>query len=197
MAKQERPKEKKRSFLSVISDPQNLVAYSAVFISACALFVSFYEARIMRRWQQASLWPRIQIGESYSTRGPETQDYFIIVGNSGVGPADIKGVQVDVGGKAYDSWKQAFSALLGEDVPKDFNGFSEINGNVLPPNNATRAFSLNMGGYYARIMAERHRLDVKICYCDVFDNCWITTLRNHRTTTPVDACPVDEYDFQE
>ena len=191
-------KKSAQTLLSAILEPDKVIGFSAVAISVCALVVSFYEVRIMREWQQAALWPRVEAGEQYATRSFDGRDYRISVGNSGVGPAIVKGVRVDVGGVDYTTWRDAFAALLDEEaLPSDFNGFSGIANIVLSADNEARVFTLNRQEYFDEIMSQRDRLNVYICYCDVFDQCWETRLRDRAFNEEVSHCEKNDYTFKE
>ncbi len=67
----------------------SVVAFSAVFMSACALYISVQEVRIMRIQQKASMFPYLTVSRIYNSEG-----FGIRIKNSGNGLARIDSYQV-------------------------------------------------------------------------------------------------------
>ena len=84
-------------------------AITAIIVSACALGVSFYEASIMRTHQKSAVWPYIQLGQQYDSKG-----FALEANNKGVGPAMIESLKVWVDNKPVNSLNQVLDTLLGE-----------------------------------------------------------------------------------
>lgn len=85
-----------------------IVAFTAILISVCALVVSFYEVRIMRTQQEASVWPFVLIGQNYNSEG-----FAITAMNKGIGPAKIESLILRVDGEPLDSLNQLFVKTVG------------------------------------------------------------------------------------
>ena len=70
-----------------------VVAISALFISLFTVFIYVYQARIMAKQHQDSVWPYIYCGKSLGNDG-----YTIKIFNKGIGPAIIKAVEIKANG---------------------------------------------------------------------------------------------------
>jgi hypothetical protein len=158
-----------------------LGSVSAVAISFLALFLGVYQARLMNEQTRlmqsqarAGVWPYISIGYSINDEG-EKRGYTWEINNDGVGPARIESVTLSLDGKAMARWKDVFHVLFGNaTVPATY---SQIYGKVLPPNTnrettieALRLFDVEQARLF---YAAQSRFDMTICYCSVYDECWI------------------------
>lgn len=97
-------KTKPKPFLSPIAgffrqiQRRTSVALMASFISVCALGVSWYQAKLARQQQLASVWPYVSIN-GYGSANSERQVWGIKVMNNGLGPAIIERVEMQLDGK--------------------------------------------------------------------------------------------------
>lgn len=62
----------------------------ALVISLSAMFISIYEANILKSQQTSMVWPYLDITEQYDSDG-----FGIQISNKGTGPAIVTSVQVD------------------------------------------------------------------------------------------------------
>jgi hypothetical protein len=196
---QHEPAEASGSGSGSTNRKRSLVAESgsalALAVSFLALSLGAYQARLMnvqtrlmQSQARASVWPYVSIGYSISDAG-EKPGYTWEINNDGVGPARIESVTMSLDGKPVHSWKEVFRALFG-DAPVTAT-YSQIYGKVLPPNTnrpttieAVRILSQDQ----ARIFhAAQDRFDMTICYCSVYDDCWIAH-RQQPEVQSVDHC---------
>lgn len=175
-----------------------MIALSAVLLSVCGLFVSLYEASLIRRHHRASVWPHVAVTASLN---PDAVRFF--VQNTGIGPARIRAAVVSVDGETKVDWEDVIVGMLEE--PGSVNAYqSLINGQVLPPNSPQETiFRLTMDSTSAapRVIPALRRaildesLDIQVCYCSVYDECWTSSLqaimsRTRGVDTPVSR-PID------
>jgi hypothetical protein len=172
----------KRSLIAEFS------SVSALVVSFAALSIGAIQTRLMQSQARASVWPYVSIGYSINDEG-EKLGFIWQIDNDGVGPARIESVTVSLDGKPMRSWKEVLHVLFGDAaVPSTIN---EINGKVLPPNTnrettieALRIATLDQ----AKVLyAARNRMRMAICYCSVYDECWIANRMEHKVQ-PVDRC---------
>ena len=177
-----------------------LVGLSALLLSLCGLFISIYEASLIRQAQRASVWPYVQIGASLS---PGRINLW--VQNTGVGPARIQAASVTYKGETKARWWDLILNDLGANV--DSVGFyhSMINGRVLPTNSEGETFfriTKGSGPAMRELFASLRReilagtIDVTVCYCSVYDECWISSMqdllkRSRGVEPPSDSQVVD------
>ena len=165
-----------------MSLPELTVALSAILVSLCALGVSLYEARIMREQQRAAVWPYVEILPSNNSEGSSLNLY-----NKGTGPAKIQAVTVSNDGTHWKNWQELLDALPGENSIR-FR-YSTMNGRVLASNDALEAIRMSAKDA-ATIGPYLQNIDISICYCSVYDDCWFTGIG--ASPEPVNACVVDE-----
>lgn len=77
----------------------NSVAVMATIISVCALAVSFYQAKLSRQQQLASVWPYVSVN-GYGSADSELHVWGIRVINNGVGPAILERVELFLDGQS-------------------------------------------------------------------------------------------------
>lgn len=165
-----------------MSVPELTVALSAILVSLCALGVSLYETRLMREQQRAAVWPYIEILPSNNSEGSSLNLF-----NKGTGPAKIHGVTVSNGDTVWKSWRELLDSLPGDNSIRF--SYSTMHGRVLASNDALEAIRMpardaaNVGPYLQNI-------DISICYCSVYDDCWLTGIG--KSPEPIAACKIDE-----
>ena len=68
----------------------NLLSFSAIFISICTLMVFLYQTNLIRKQQFMSVYPHL----TFQNFGTLTKNYSFVLKNDGIGPAIIESVQV-------------------------------------------------------------------------------------------------------
>ena len=185
-----------------LTSPEMVAALSAVIIGACALVVSFYEVRIMRADQRASVLPLVELTRS-TLRAPRDDSagagtvtrLAFNAENVGIGPAKVVDFRVTVDGMAFTTWGDAMRALLDRHEFINY-GSSTIVGRTIPAGRSIAMFTI-AGTELARdIDANVDRLDFEACFCSVFNECWTASYQDFRTTE-VSGCKPDADSFQE
>ncbi|MEL7110000.1 MAG: hypothetical protein AAGL99_12105 [Pseudomonadota bacterium] len=151
----------------------NLLSLVAIVISLSALGVSVFEVTSLKDQQKASVWPYLEVAQSYSGTGFE-----VTISNKGIGPALLGDVGFVHNGQRLTS-SDDLDALILETVGPE-RAFSydtyrarDASNDVLAPGETatlfgvpwtadTRAFLEGVGG---GISAEG-------CYCSVYKECW-------------------------
>lgn len=158
-----------------------LAAVVAAAIGFLALLVSGYTAYVQRQQVSAQVWPFLIIGYA-------DPDRSIIVLNKGVGPAQVRAVQVLVDGEPRRSWDEVMEAF-----GVDTDGFerSTISNNVLSAGERLEIVKLPDLAHYERFRQEaQKRLKISICYCSTLGECWLRDRKvRDQTGTEVEACP--------
>ena len=154
-----------------------------------------------QRMVAAASWPFLQLD---SGNGEENGQPTISLQlqNAGVGPAKIRTFELFWNGKAYANAKalleaccvsqQKASWAVSTTPPKDF---------VLRAGESRRflGFALKEDNVEMWKQFDRVRfseLSYRVCYCSVFDECWVTHLTNLQAQ-PVKQCPVPAVPFGE
>ena len=192
-----------KSHWANLASPEMLVALSAVIIGACALVVAFFEVRIMRADQRASVLPLVELNRSTirATRndsaGSETVTQLKFnAENVGIGPAKVVDFRVTVDGKAFKTWGEAMRELLGRNEPINY-GNSTITGRTIPAGRSIEMFGITGTDLAGEINANADRLDFEACFCSVFNECWTARYQAFDIIAEVGGCKPDPNSFQE
>lgn len=153
---------------------------SAVVLSLCGLFISLYEASLMRTEQRASVWPHVETATSI-----RSEEIRVWTENSGIGPARVRAAALLYDGELLHDWR-ALLEQMGVSGDSVTLYQSLINGRVLSPEAPETIFSVSQeGGPAAPRLMEALReaitggeLDLAVCYCSVYEECWMSRLQD-------------------
>src|SRR4051794_5627774 len=171
--------DRKRSLIAELN------SIFALLVSVLALTLGVYQARLMNEQTRlmqgqarASVWPYISIGYSISDSG-EKLGYSWEISNDGVGPARIESVTMTLDGTPLHRWREVFQKLFGDaPVPATY---SQIYGKVLAPgtNRETTIEAVHIQDIEQAktFFRAQDRMDMTICYCSVYDDCWVAHRR--------------------
>ncbi len=184
-------------YLPVLAIGNLLLAAPAMLISAAVAYFAFEQAEATKKMQIGSVWPNVAYDFSNIGDAGE-REISMLVTNRGVGPARIAAMQVSYGGKAYPDIRSLMKACC-----VDGNGnigviVQNVNGEVIAPGDEIDFVQLTpaLSGErtYERFGKLRADLRVRICYCSVFEDCWIEDSRAS-AARPVAQCPADWTQF--
>lgn len=168
--------------------PDMLTSIAATLISLCALATTYWQTRINREWQQASVWPRLNFTVSTSTDdATDSAFYELRLVNVGIGPALIHKATIRFRGAelvAHDG-QGRMRALLNQIVAehpvvserKIQTSQGELKqGMVLTPNNGTMMLMVNgQRGYGEAIRKALPHLEIAVEYASVYGETWEVT----------------------
>lgn len=151
-----------------------LTSALALAVSIFALAIGAWQTRLMQSQARASVWPHLEIGYTYNSNVDEN-GFLWRIDNNGVGPARIETVRVTFDGKPLKKWDDAVAAL-GFKGPQHYST-SSLDGEVIPPSlnreTAIEALRVNQRDLAAAVKQNATRFGMDICYCSVYDDCWI------------------------
>ena len=152
----------------------NITSGVALSVSVFALALGAWQTRLMQSQARASVWPYLSIGYTYSSDTDENA-FIWRVDNNGVGPARVQRVSLALDGHPMKHWTDVLIAL-------GFKGklhlsTSSTAGEVIPPSlnreTAIEAIHINDRDVGAAFKSAVERFKMDICYCSVYDDCWI------------------------
>ena len=186
------------------------VAIAALVTSVTSIWLSLSQGDEMARLVQAQSWPYLEY-ESSNT-GDDGPQIDLVVRNAGVGPAKVESFAVLWDGKPVKGWASLVKACcLADgtptnqplDIPKLTGGHalsSKLIQRVLRASDSVTLLRLPKSEANAELWTKlddaRFRIQFRICYCSVFDECWTSDLRS-TTQTLVKACPVEPVPYIE
>ena len=155
------------------------ISIAAIVVSVCALFISVFEVRIMREQQHAQAWPYVEWLPTFTKSG-----FTVDVENKGVGPALIRDVEISIDGEPIADYDD----FLGEILERDtgiFYSYSTLSKRVLKPGENVTILKVSNEQDVQKIINTEKSVEMKICYCSVYNTCWETTGLESK---PVEKC---------
>jgi hypothetical protein len=171
-----------------------MMGATAVLLSCVSIFIAVNHGRTMERLVAANSWPNLSYSTGNSNDLGTNDDITLDIRNSGVGPARLDSMQVFYKGVAQSSGLTLLQACCG--TKKTFNfGANIVLNEVLPARETTTflrvARAANGNGVWDALNRERLNISVKLCYCSVFEECWMRDSRSRRPER-VDKCSLPE-----
>ena len=146
------------------SKASTLIAHSAFLVSLCAIGLSIYEVNILEEQKHASVWPRV-----YAARNTTDISYQVTVRNAGVGPAQIRYVEVMTNKQPIRTWRQGLESVLQKD---GFNmSKSTLSNLILLPGDKINPLTVE-GDDAVTFYKNKGSFKLKICYCSIYERCW-------------------------
>ncbi len=180
------------------------IAASAILISLVSLVVAIANSQAQEKLVEASTWPFIQIYSSDEV-GTDTDPKRVIsmgLRNGGIGPAKIESVRMIYQGHEVTSNIDFLNRCCGANaVPGHFGHGMQANtvSPVVMTAGQSQAYlvlpdSPGVTAVWDKLDVARNDVELQICYCSVFDECWMTDgVSLH--PPKVKSCPVDTPSF--
>lgn len=184
-------------YLPILALGNMLVAAPALLVSLAVAYFAFQQADATQKMQIATVWPNIAYDTGNLSDDGEPEISFNVA-NRGVGPARIRGMELSYEGRAFTDITSLLRACCVEPGQKIAVVMSSVNGEVLRPGDEVPFVRVAPDGLapaaYRRFDEARLRVRARICYCSVFDDCWIEDSKSV-AIEPVASCPVDWIQF--
>jgi archaellum component FlaF (FlaF/FlaG flagellin family) len=183
---------------------------SALFVSFISIMVAWHHGTVMKelvhqneRLVQANSLPHLQIAGSNMSDSGEAR-VSLEVSNAGVGPAEVRSVQVLVDGRPVSRLPELLRACCAAKA-EDYRGIvsSTLAGAMIRPGETLHyvrfaATPANSDAWTALDKARKSdRMETRICYCSVFEECWQRSSRSGDRPRPVGQCPVPQPQYTE
>ncbi|MBS0273398.1 MAG: hypothetical protein JSR55_03140 [Proteobacteria bacterium] len=161
----------------------------------------------------ASSWPLLMVDSSNVDAEGHSVLLFRVT-NAGVGPAKIRSFEVFYKKKPYTSAISLIQACCQRDFKRPLPTDSETAtgkfitggtaGNVLRAGETHPFITYGLGTQNVAVWralntARNNDMTYRICYCSVFDECWVNTVtgRNQLDPAPVEKCTVPPVPYTE
>ena len=176
-----------------------VVGTSAIVIAVISLVVALRQSQIMERQLAASIWPCLQYGISNGNGDGKNIINFDIE-NVGVGPAQVHSVSLRYKDKPIHNLRELVLACCSDLLDTKGNPefwANSLHSRVLAPNHPLSFLTLTdaprNAAYWDRLNLEAPKIELKVCYCSVLDQCWmIDSTKDERA--PLAACPAAQPD---
>jgi hypothetical protein len=183
----------------------------AIVIAGISLWIAIDTENTNRQLVSEAAWPILQT--YHSAHGPDGQPALSLnIVNAGVGPAKIETLEVFWNGQAYRGAQDLLKACCGfsglggltqsggpVEGPYDLST-SQAAGRVLRAGDFTQmviyALTASNEAVYKRFGAARDKITYRVCYCSVFNECWLSDGRNLNPPR-VKMCPLPDVPYSE
>lgn len=175
-----------------------ITAVAAILTSLMALAVSLYETRIMRAWQQASTQPIVEVRLD-ANLGGDPLTFEFRVRNMGQGAAYIQGIRADVDGEPVEgfgdiltTWNSLPTTEALQTSNRAYVGYLEPGGERIPSTvnvSLITADQASVEQHWTALESLSDKTSIQICYCSVFEQCWINDFQTRNRAQSVDSCP--------
>jgi hypothetical protein len=186
-----------------------LLGAAALTVSAVSLWVAVGTEDANRQMVAAASWPLLQV-DSGNVADNGSPDIAFQITNGGVGPAKLKTVEVWWHGKAYTGIYPFLKDCCGYEPsagPADLDTAkhvqvitSSLRNVVILAGEKHTFFHMPLGpdnaAAWRKLDRARRDLKFRACYCSVFDECWISTLKDLEPQR-VDSCPAVKVQYVE
>ena len=186
---------------------------SALLISVISLWVAIETEVANRQMVAASSWPLLEV-DSSNVDDKGNSVLLFRVTNTGVGPAKVRSFEVFYKGKPYTSAVSLIRACCQPNFKRptisQATGSGDnlitggIAGNVIRAGEVHSFITLGLGSQNVSLWralndARNNDVTYRICYCSVFDECWINTVKGRDQLDParVKTCPVPPVPYTE
>ena len=184
-----------------------LLPLSALLISVVSIGIALHHGKVMQalveqneRLVQANSIPHLQLSGS-NARDDGTPEISFEVSNRGVGPAEIRSVQILVDGRPIRTPGEIFRACC------DFEGTAPVTsstllGTMIQPGQLVRYIRLQPTKASMEVASkfdlarQQDRIVTNICYCSVFDECWTRSSEGTLRPKRVESCPMPEPQYR-
>jgi hypothetical protein len=169
------------------------IAFGALAVSALSIVIALQNEAAMRRLVTASSWPYLQLMHGNARPDGEHVIHFD-VRNAGVGPATLEKLVVTYAGQPMRDARELLARCCGVDVSSKL----QIGINLVPHRVFASRESLSFleverteenAATWDRLDAERLKIDMQVCYSSVFDEYWVTSLKQPKAIR-VKSCDV-------
>lgn len=182
-------------------DLNKIIALSAIFVSVVSLYVAWDQSRIMRQQQHASAMPIIMVEMDFIIED-EFPTFKLRIRNDGVGPGFVKSGALQINGKQIETFSSFSDAILPTPLRKAPTIRLDVTKGVLAPGMTRVPLRMVWKNKelapefipFAYSMADKEKFDIsyQVCYCSIYDQCWVTDIYAQAMPEKIKSCPVKQ-----
>lgn len=155
-----------------------MLAIAALLMSGVSLYIAMHHGHTMEKLVTAATWPHVQLNTSNADAAGGSSRVLLSAVNGGVGPARVQKAVMHFDGQPVTSAKALLKACCGPDAASP-NAVVTTTINHLIIASQQQVDYLRVlrtssdDALYSRFDLAREKIDTALCYCSVFDECWI------------------------
>lgn len=177
-----------------------MTGVTAVFIAFLSLLVARAQTRMALEAQKASVLPIIDIDMGYENIADRSDATFVVrLNNVGAGIAHIQKVTPLQNGEPVESVETFDLAVMNGRMRSNAGfpntapaaGFLRAGDSVVPRSFRMGAAGSELGAYLrGDYGVPMENLDLEVCYCSVFEDCWTVKFLDRKLPEPVNSCGI-------
>ncbi len=181
-------------YLPFITVAHFLIGLPALIASLALAYFAFVQADATQKMQTGGVMPFVTFGSS-NISDDGKPDISLSLTNNGVGPAILGPIEIRYKGKAVASPTDLLNrCCAGGEATRLSFATSPSTGVAVRPGESVRFISLPRTPASEKVWQtfnkERWKLQVRSCYCSIFNDCWITE-GMQGLPKPVKQCPAN------
>jgi hypothetical protein len=143
----------------------------AIIVSLAAFTLSVNESILNRREIRLAALPRLRVASSHAK-----DRVSITATNDGLGPAVVKFLEIEVDGKLVASWDDLIDSLqiLAPSDSIRITTLGMFPGQIIREGTSRTLGRFEGGGISYGLVKSRARWRLRVCYCSVYGECWLT-----------------------
>jgi hypothetical protein len=176
------------------------LALSAFVVSLASLWLTLHNARTMERLVASNSYPNIDFSfgnqfDFQDGRGIRPAIHLSL-DNTGIGPARLRSIELSFGGRPAATLRALLSQCCTREpaaaLPNtDYWSSGDMHGAMIQAGKSLNLFAWPEAPgdpRWARLEALRDRIGIRVCYCSVFDECYLRDSA-HREPKRIESCP--------
>ena len=175
------------------------LALSAFVISLASLWLTVHNARTMERLVTSNSYPNIDFtngnGFDFGDGLGLRHAVYLSLDNTGIGPARLRSIELSFAGKPAANLRELLALCCTEEpaalLPKtDYRFTGDMRGAMIRAGESLNLFAWAQAPAdprWARLERVRGEIGVRVCYCSVFDECYLRASAD-REPVRVKAC---------
>lgn len=181
---------------------------SALFISVVSIGIALHHGEVMQalvqqneRLVQANSLPYVELAHSSGMTPDGSLRPSLVAVNSGVGPAQIRSVSVTVDGRPVGDLEALLSACCGGRGQTPMASSTLLNRMMRA--GETTEYVMAIGPAAASPLAKAFmaasnadRIVTTVCYCSVFEECWVNASAGMARPQRVGNCPMPRVQYE-
>lgn len=179
-------------FLPYLAIAHVAIGAPTLILTLLLAYATFVQADATRKMQQGGALPIIAYGTSNATDEGELM-ISLDLANNGVGPALLGPLEMRYQGTLIRTPRELLQRCCGLEAGQPVNfSTSPTTGIAVRPGDTVSFFRLartpQNQAIWDRLNVERWKLEVRTCYCSIFEDCWVVEGLQSRPR-PADSCP--------
>lgn len=160
-----------------------MLGLAAIVVSGISLSVAVHHGHTMEKLVEANSFPNLEMSQTIA----DGESFSVAIENSGVGPGRVESLELRLGGKAVTTPRELVNALAsahGGSIGGVRIESGNIVGRLVGANRSEEFFKISAAQPDPTAPLQTLKayggMDTRLCYCSVFDECYVADSRVER-----------------